>query len=211
MLEKIGTVGFETLSKPDHTVLELLKDILTVNSAPVVYEIGVGVGATTLPIAQLLNNSGRLYLFSRKKDVLELSADLSQLGYENICDEWGSATKTYSGYHFELACGFVADKLPLFDLAYIDGGHVFHLDGSATCILKQLCKPGGYMVFDDWNWTLAKSPTMNPTRRPATLLEYDEAQITTSHVQLVCKAFMDRDPSFRRLGQDGNTCVYQRV
>lgn len=211
MLEKIGTSGFETLSTPDSTVLRLLDDILEQNPAPVVYEIGVGVGATTLPIAQALNNNGRLLLFSRAKDVLELSADLRQLGYTNICDAWGSATKTYSGYHFELARGFVDGALPEFDLAFIDGGHVFHLDGSATCILKELCKPGGYMVFDDWNWTLAKSPTMNPGKRPATAQEYDDLQISTSHVQLVCKAFMDRDVRYRYVGREASTCIYQRT
>jgi predicted O-methyltransferase YrrM len=210
MLERIGAPGFETISKPNLSVLKVLDGILEHNRTPVVYEIGVGVGATTLPIAKALNNNGQLLLFSRAKDVLELSSDLRELGFSNICDIWGSANKTYSGYHFELARGFVANALPEFDLAYIDGGHVFHLDGPATCILKELCNPGGYMVFDDWNWTLAKSPTMNPEKRPATTQEYDELQIKLSHVQLVCLAFMDRDVRYRHVASEGNTRIYQR-
>jgi hypothetical protein len=97
--------------------------------------------------------------------------------------------------------------LPKFDLAYIDGGHVFHLDRPATCILKELCKPGGYMIFDDWNWTLGKSPTMNPKIRPQTVREYEERQINTSHVQLVCKALMDTDNRFAFIEIVGNTVV----
>lgn len=191
-------------------MLRLLAEILGHTRDPVVYEIGVGVGATTLPVAQALNNNGQLVLFSRMKDVVELSSDLRRLGYTNICDLWGSPNKIYSGYHFELARGFVDDALPKFDLAYIDGGHVFHLDGPATCILKELCKPGGYMVFDDWNWTLAGSPTMNPEKRPATAAEYDPLQINLSHVQLVCRAFMDRDTRYRHVTSEGNTRIYQR-
>jgi tRNA G46 methylase TrmB len=53
MLEKIGAPGFETLSRPDQTVLRLLDRILETEAEPVIYEIGVGVGATTLPMAEL--------------------------------------------------------------------------------------------------------------------------------------------------------------
>jgi predicted O-methyltransferase YrrM len=211
MLEKIGTPGFETLSKPDATTLRLLRDILARTPAPVVYEIGVGVGATTLPMARAMDNRGQLYLFSRRDDVLALAADLRQLGYDNVVDDWGSDTRTYSGYHFELARGFVAGDLPAFDLAFIDGGHVFHLDAPAACILKELCRPGGYMVFDDWTWSLAGSPTLNPAIRPQTRRDYDAGQIAACHVQLVCKALMDTDPRFRRTDLTGNTCVYRRV
>ena len=211
VLEKIGAAGFETLSKPDETVLRLLDVILGRVESPVVYEIGVGVGATTLPITRRLNNRGSLLLFSRQRDVSELAADLRGLGYTNVIDRWGSPVKTYSGYHFELARGFAANLLPEFDLAYIDGGHVFHLDAPAACVLKELCKPGGYMVFDDWSWSLAKSPTLNPTKRPATSTEYDDLQIAACHVQLVCKTIMDTDRRFEFRGLEGESAVYQRV
>ena len=210
MLERIGTAGFETLSNADQTVLRLLDAIMAGEPAPIVYEIGVGVGATTLPIARKLDGAGKLILFSRLKDVLELSADLRDLGYENIVDSFGSDTKTYSGYHFELARGFVAGNLPEFDLAFIDGGHVFHLDAPAACVLKELCKPGGYMVFDDWSWSIGKSPTLNPTVRAATAREFDTAQIETSHVELVCKIVMDTDPRFEFSGLEANSAVYRR-
>jgi len=210
VIEKIGTAGFETLSKPDATVLRLLDEILGSEPSPTVYEIGVGVGATSLPIAQRLNGAGQLILFSRDRDVQDLTADLRHLGYDNIVGDFGSDTKTYSGYHFELARGFVGGRLPKFDLAFVDGGHVFHLDGPAACVLKELCKPGGYMVFDDWSWSLGKSPTMNPTVRAATAREYDAAQIETSHVELVCKVIMDTDPRFEFLGVKDNSATYRR-
>jgi hypothetical protein len=43
------------------------------NSTPVFYKIGVGIGATTLPVAQKLNNKGEILIFSRMNDVQELS------------------------------------------------------------------------------------------------------------------------------------------
>lgn len=212
MLEKIGAVGFETISTPDRTVLRYLDAIIAENpDHPVFYEIGVGIGATTLPVAEKMNNRGEILLFSREKDVRTLTSELLDRGYSNINANWGSPGNTYSGYHFELAIGATEKRLPMFDMAYIDGGHVFHLDAPATCVLKELCKPGGYMIFDDYGWCLAKSPTWSPAKRPATAVEYDARQIETRHVKLVCQLFMDTDPRFEFLGMDGDTAAYRRL
>lgn len=210
MLEKINAPGFETLSRPDLCVVNCLHELLKRVPAPVFYEIGVGVGATTLAIARLMRNSGEIVLFSRQNDVEELAADLAREGFTNVNANWGSPSQIYSGYHFELARGFVDKQLPLFDLAYIDGGHVFHLDAPACCILKELCKPGGFMIFDDWFWNMTQSPTFNPQKRPRTREEYDERQIEMCHVQLVCKAFMDTDPRFEFIRLESGSAIYQR-
>lgn len=210
MLERLGTPGYETLSRADTAVLERLDAILAINSAPVFYEIGVGIGATTLSVAERMGNRGNILIFSRANDVSALAKDLADRGYTNVDSRWGSGNETYAGYHFELARGFVEKALPRFDLAYIDGGHVFHLDAPATSVLKELCKPSGYMIFDDWNWSMAKSPTMNPKKRPQTVVDYDQAQIEACHVQFVCKVLMDTDERFEFLGLDRSTAVYRR-
>jgi SAM-dependent methyltransferase len=211
MLEKIGTPGFDTISTPDRTVLRLLQECLSLCESPVVFEVGIGIGATTLEMARVLNNRGSIFLFSREHDVRELTADLAALGYTNVNGNWGSPKNTFSGYHFELAYGFSRRELPEFDLAYIDGGHVYHLDAPAACVLKELCKPGGYMIFDDWNWSLAKSAGLNPQKRPATAVEYDARQITECQVQLVCKTIMDTDARYRFIGLEADSAIYQRT
>lgn len=208
MLEKIGKLGFETISVPDPVVLDFLAKVLSRNPEPVFYEIGVGVGATTLPVAKMMNNRGKILLFSRDKDVRELAGDLRGLGFENINSDWGSPENIYSGYHIELARGAVSNSLPMFDIAYIDGGHYFHLDAPATSVLKELCKPGGFMIFDDWAWSLAKSRYMNPTQRKATAEEFEPFQIEACHMPLVCKFVMDNDPRFSFLGVEKDSAIY---
>jgi hypothetical protein len=210
MLEKIDTPGYEFLSKPDSSVIKYMNQIITRKSDPIYYEIGVGIGATTLPVAKTLNNAGKIFLFSRENEVRELASDLAQLGYSNIDASWGSPAKTYSGYHFELARGLLDGRLPLFDLAYVDGGHFFHLDAPAACILKELCIPGGYILFDDYQWSLASSPSLNPTRRPATLSEYDQLQIDACHVEMVCKSIMNTDARFELIDIVSDTAIYKK-
>jgi tRNA G46 methylase TrmB len=93
MLEKLNDPAFRTVSRPDGSVMNYLGEILTYEANPVVYEIGVGVGATTLSVAKLLNNHGKIVLFSREKDVRELAADLNNEGFNNIESSWGSPNK----------------------------------------------------------------------------------------------------------------------
>lgn len=210
MLEKIGTAGFETLSKSDPAVLDRLKTVLKTIPEPIVYEIGVGIGATTVEMAELLNGRGKLHLFSRQSDVRELADDLLSRGFGNVA-QWGSANRIYSGYHFELADGFVTGRLPKFDLAYLDGGHVMHLDGPAICILKELANDGAYLILDDVGWSLEQSPTMSPTVRAQTSAEYDPAQIAACHVDMARRCFLETDPRFVLEQISRNTAVYRRV
>lgn len=209
MLEKLEQPG-QMLVVPDENVIEKLQEVIETNPDPVFYEIGVGIGATTLAASKLMDNRGKIIIFSRESHVRELASDLAARGFRNVDDKWGSPNNTYSGYHFELARGFVAGDLPAFDVAYIDGGHLFHLDAPAACILKELCKPGGYMLFDDWYWSLSKSPGMKPEARPKTAEEFDARQIETAHVQLVCKALMDTDKRFEFIKLVGGTAIYRR-
>lgn len=212
MLEKLTDPAYQILSRPDKSVLRYLDAIMASSPMhPVFYEIGIGIGATTLPVAEKMNNSGEILLFSREKDVRAVASDLFDRGYSNVNPNWGSPDNTYSGYHFELAIGAAEKELPMFDLAYIDGGHVFHLDAPTACVLKELCKPGGYMIFDDYDWYLGKSPTWSPAKRPATAIEYDQRQIETRHVKLVCQLFMDTDTRFEFVGMDSDTVTYRRL
>ena len=213
MLEKIGAAGFETLSKPNKEVMSCVGEILRSQNSITFYEIGVGVGATTLPVSKAISDSGangRIIAFSRDRDVEELISNLNDRGYDFV-EGIGSPGHTYSGYHFEMAVAFSKSELPEFDLAYLDGGHVFHLDASATCILKELCKPGGYIIFDDYHWSLRKSPTLNPKSNPQTCLDYDQNQIDASHVELICKTLMDTDPRYQLVDIKNGSAIYKRL
>jgi hypothetical protein len=210
MLEKLGATGYEAISVPDEIVMQYVQRKIQDHYDIIYYEIGVGVGATALEVAKIMQNRGQMLLFSLEREVLELSRDLRQLGFANIDSSWGSPSKTYSGYHFELARGFAKGLLPPFDVAYLDGGHTFHLDAPAACVLKELCKPAGFILFDDYTWCLAKSPSLAPERRPQTALDYDPLQIATPHIPLVTRIVMDTDVRFQFCGVHSGTAIYQR-
>ncbi|MBM6405799.1 class I SAM-dependent methyltransferase [Phycicoccus sp. CSK15P-2] len=52
------------------------------------------------------------------------------------------------------------DPTPRFDLVYIDGGHTWDTTGFAFHLADRLLVPGGWVVFDDLDWTLGGSASM---------------------------------------------------
>jgi hypothetical protein len=55
------------------------------------------------------------------------------------------------------------ETLPQFDLCYIDGAHSWLVDGFAFLLVDKLMKVGGWIVFDDFHWTYALSPSERDT------------------------------------------------
>lgn len=82
---------------------------------------------------------------------------------------------------------------------FLDGAHAFHHDAPATVILKELLKPGGIFLFDDYDWTFGASPTQRPAVKPEILKLYTEEQIQTPHLRLICDLFMDSDPDYEKV------------
>lgn len=50
------------------------------------------------------------------------------------------------------------DRTPRVDLCFIDGSHQWAVDGFAFFLVDRLLKPGGWVIFDDLDWTVASRP-----------------------------------------------------
>jgi len=46
---------------------------------------------------------------------------------------------------------------PQFDYCYIDGAHTWDGTSLSFLLVDLLLKPGGWVVFDDLNWSISKS------------------------------------------------------
>jgi predicted O-methyltransferase YrrM len=51
---------------------------------------------------------------------------------------------------------------PQFDFCYIDGAHNWDTDGFAFFLVEKLLKPGGWLVFDDLDWTYETCQHLSP-------------------------------------------------
>lgn len=210
MLENIGTEAFLPISTPVEEAIRVLDKILASNDAPVVAEIGTGVGATTKAIVERLDHRGRLLIFDFHDRVDELVLDFQRLGYANI-EPHGNTRLQNDNYNWNLAklALQARETGPMLDFAFLDGAHTFTVDAPATMLLKELLRPGGYLLFDDLLWTMATSPTLK--EKSAKL--YPPEQTETPHIKMVCDLFMANDPSFKRLtdGISPRRALYQKA
>jgi predicted O-methyltransferase YrrM len=202
MFKHVADPKYVKISTPSKDALTLLDHLLQDNPSPVIAEVGVGVGATTWEFCQRLKNIGEIHLFDYLDRLDTLRPEITELGLNNVLFH-ANGRKTFDSYCWTRA-NILRERRRsgsdgMFDLVYLDGGHVFHHDAPAAIVLKELMKPGGYLLFDDFLWTLAISPTANPAVNKFTANNYSEEQISVSHVALVCELFFDQDDNFAKV------------
>lgn len=202
MLEKLTDPRFAAISRPSQEAVALLKRVMETTPEPVVCEIGIGIGATTQELCRNLGNRGELWIFDFEEKVEELVSDLRSAGYSNVRSV-GNSHRPGDSYGWTLATFLRRARARagapfggLFDFVYLDGAHAFQHDAPATVSVKELLKPGGYLLMDDYDWTFAISPSLRPSKSPSILKEYTEEQIELSHVEMVCSLLLDCDPQF---------------
>ncbi len=186
MLERIGRPEFQTISTPNAvTLVQVHSEFASRSHDFVIAEIGVGVGATTLELARLLNNKGELHLYDFEENVEELRRDLNSLGFSNI-KTFGNSRTHWDSYHWSLAKLLRAGVSEIYDYIYLDGAHTLLHDGLAFFMSDRLLKTGAIIDFDDYSWRFADSLRMRETRHEFMTQE----QIDTYQIKIVVDLFV---------------------
>jgi predicted O-methyltransferase YrrM len=195
MIEHIGAPGYETISRPNTNANAVIQALLAAgNPAPMVAEIGVGVGATSLVMAAILDRRGELHLFDFHPKVAELANDLAEIGFDNV-KGFGNTDKHWDSYNWTLGQMILNGKEAVYDYIYIDGAHTFVVDALAFVLCDRLLKPGGYLEFDDYNWRFANSRWMQDTRREF----MTDEQINTPQVKMVVDLFLHGNANYEAI------------
>lgn len=161
-------------------------------------EIGIHVGATTERIAEFLGGNGKLHLYDFDDKALAVATRLRAQGHGNIV-ALGSSYRYLDSYNWSLARVLRRHPQPIYDYVYLDGAHTWAVDALAFCLIDRLLKPGGYIDFDDYSWSLAMSPTLNPAVFPLTAQMYTEEQIQLPQMALVVDLLVRRDPRYTEI------------
>ena len=80
---------------------------------------------------------------------------------------------------------------PHFDLCFIDGAHLWEVDGFSFFLVEKLLKPGGWILFDDLYWTFAEGMKGTEAARLC-----PEDQGTTAQVERVFSLLVHQHPGF---------------
>lgn len=201
MLSVIGTPPGETVSTPCWEFIELIKKKKNENRRINVAEIGIGYGATAVEACKCLTDEDTYFCFDFEDWIDNLLHDLRQIPDIN-CQIIGKGNThklcdTYAWNLSELLFEMRnAGKNGIFDVVYLDGAHTFIHDGLACCLLKELLKPKGYLLFDDMYWTCSKN---NENMHLKWKELYPEEQLAEYQVQRVVNAFMIEDERFHQI------------
>ncbi|MCB4768490.1 class I SAM-dependent methyltransferase [Ancylobacter sp. Lp-2] len=204
MLEKAQDPRYATISRPAPHAIDLLGKMMEERPQPIVAEVGVGVGATSAELCRRLDGAGQIHFFDYGERITDLLADLQGLGFSNIHGH-ANSRRFLDSYAWTLGKLVLerraanAGNAAMFDFIFFDGAHAYHHDASSTVLLKELLRPGGVLLMDDYDWSFAKSPTMRQNSNPPLEKLFTDEQIETCHVKFICDLFLDNDPAYQRL------------
>ena len=171
------------------------------SGATVFAEIGVYEGDTTLQIAEQLGGRGELHLFDFEDRLEPVMDRLREAGHETAVAHPNSR-KIMDSYNWSLMRLLEERREPVFDYVYLDGAHVWAVDALAFLLVDRLLKPGGLVEFDDYHWTIERSPSMNPRAFPAADRLYTPEQIEVPQVELVVDLLVRRDPRYEEVAEN---------
>jgi len=109
--------------------------------------------------------------------------------------------------HFEPTCytwrlmKFLREgRASSFDFVYLDGAHSWFTDGFAFFLCERLLRPGGWLLFDDLDWTFGTSSIAGEER----VLRMPQEERSTAQMRLVWDLLTKTGSGFDVLLEDGN-------
>ena len=170
-------------------------------------EIGIGRGDTVYQIAKVLPQGSEIYIFDREIYAEEVRKGLLARGYDNV-HTFSNTDRIKDSYNWSLMKLLQEHDEPIFDYVYLDGSHTWEIDGFAFFLVDKLLKPGGYIEFDDYDWTFMGSPTVNPQVCPLVLTLHSDEQLRVPHVKLVVDLLVKTHPDYVEVLKDR---IYQKI
>lgn len=110
-----------------------------------------------------------------------------------------NSTGTYSWPLFEML-----QRDEKYDVIYLDGHHTFYIDLPGLLLADRLLKPGGYILLDDMQWTLAflKGNLKRSIsqwyfyRRMYDFSQYTEEQQQLPHIRMIADELLLKDARY---------------
>jgi predicted O-methyltransferase YrrM len=174
-------------------------------------ELGTFHGKSTAYMAAVLETMGRGNLVTidrvdveaKKPNVYEILRNLGLSHRVRVYLEPRSLT-------WRLMRLIEEHESPCFDFCYFDGGHSWDVTGYAFFLVDRLLKPGGWVIFDDLDWTYEQM--IKPGQPlPDFLARIPEEERRTAQVRKVWNLLVGRSTGYERQEVIGNWGVARKV
>jgi predicted O-methyltransferase YrrM len=95
-----------------------------------------------------------------------------------------------------------------FSLVYLDGAHDWFVDGFAALMLDRFMMPGGVLILDDLDWSMAVSSAPDIVARRASMTP---DLVTTRQVRSVWELLLQADPTWGEFEEHGDWGVARKL
>ena len=156
--------------------LKFMKTVFNKESNFVYAEFGAYHGGTALEILKYFPNA-LIYIFDYDHFVQIMKENLKS--FENRVNFFSNSEKFLYSYASSFSKLIASDKSLKFDYIFIDGAHTFAVDALIFFLAERSLKVGGYVDFDDYDWSIGTSSLKNNRimKKMYTSEQFDERQI----------------------------------
>lgn len=171
---------------------EFIRDFIVKHDAKDILEIGFFRGKSSAYIAAVLEDLGRGHLTTIDREIARplepnIIDTLAKTGLSHrVTPIFAARSHTW-----ELGRMIGETPRPQFDLCYFDGGHTWDVTGFGFFLVDALLRPGGWIIFDDLNWSITKVADGRP-KRGAKYMEYDQSERDAETVRMVFDLLVPR-------------------
>jgi predicted O-methyltransferase YrrM len=136
----------------------LLREFIAEHAAEDILEIGFYHGKSSAYFAAILEDLERGHLLTIDlRNARQRTPNIEQVLSTLNLSHRVTPVFVERSYTWELAKMIQATPRPAFDLCYFDGGHTWDATGFGFLLVDMLLRPGGWIIFDDLEWTIQKA------------------------------------------------------
>ena len=194
---KIGKLEYMTRGNA-----EFMRDFISDRNLSSLLEIGFFKGKSTAYFAAILEDLGRGHITTvDKKTALDHQPNIDGVLEMTGLSHRVTRVVADRSYTWELLKMSRRAQPPQFDFCYFDGGHTWDATGFGFVLVDRLLKPGGWIIFDDLDWTIEKSLESSP-HMEKTYRKHGADERTTPAVRLVFETLV-REFGYRNMSEIG--------
>ncbi|MGF1540211.1 MAG: class I SAM-dependent methyltransferase [Pleurocapsa sp.] len=188
----VGTLPYMSLEKA-----QVMAEFIEQHNISDILELGFYHGVSTCYMAAALAEAGggaiaTIDLLSAEKRQPNIEQLLAKCGYLDLVKFYYEPVS----YNWRLM-KLIEENQTTFDLCYIDGGHDWYNTGFAFFLVDKLLQPGGWIIFDDLDWTMEHIDAKWALRKPV------EERITPQ-VRKVWELLVKPHPGYTNFKEQGS-------
>jgi len=190
---------------------EKLSQFIAENPIYNILELGFYHGVSSCYIAHTLRELQRdgAHLTSIDlESARDLSPNIEQLVEDFALEKILTVVYDDKSYTWTLMAMIDDGRHNTFDFCYIDGAHNWDTDGFAFFLVDKLLKKGGWILFDDLDWTYNDSPKLKNSDFVRSMPKLERE---TKQVRKVFELLVEQHPNYDYFKEDMGWGLAQKV